>query len=399
MDNDIKVAIGTDAFPPTTDGISNVAQSYAKILNEKLCKAVVVTPKNPNQQDKKYNYEIYRYKSWWVPSKEGYSIGWPFKEQLSYDIVNKGFDLLHSHAPLATSYYFRLVNRVKRIPTVLTYHTKYEYDIDRRVPTKAAKDFAKHFILNNINSADEVWVTSEGTADSLRKLGYTGEYVVMPNGCDMPKKDIDESVINALKAQHNIPSDVPVFIYTGRMIWYKNIKLILEACKMLKQSGKDYRLIMLGFGADENKIKRYYKNLGIADKIVWTKKILDRQKIQNYYAVADILLFPSTFDTNGLVVREAASCATPSLLIRNSCAAEGIEDSVNGFLCEESTQSIYETLLKIMDKREMIKEVGLNARNDIYISWDEAVEKAYNRYKIVIENFYKYGKDKEIYKY
>lgn len=399
MDNDLKVAIGTDAFPPTTDGISNVAQSYAKILNEKFCKAVVVTPKNPNQQDKKYNYEIYRYKSWWVPSKEGYSIGWPFKEQLSYDIINKGFDLLHSHAPLATSYYFRLVNRVKRIPTVLTYHTKYEYDIDRRVPTKAAKDFAKHFILNNINSADEVWVTSEGTADSLRKLGYMGEYVVMPNGCDMPKKDVEESVINSLKAQHNIPSNVPVFIYTGRMIWYKNIKLILEACKMLKECGKDYRLIMIGFGADENKIKRYYKNLGIADKIVWTKKILDRQKIQNYYAVADILLFPSTFDTNGLVVREAASCATPSLLIRNSCAAEGIEDGVNGFLCEESTQSIYETLLRIMDKREMIKEVGLNARNDIYISWDEAVEKAYNRYKIVIENFYKDGKDKEIYKY
>lgn len=399
MDSNLKIAVGTDAFPPTTDGISNVAQNYAKILNEKFCKAVVVTPKNPNQQDKKYNYEIFRYKSWWVPSKEGYSVGWPFKDQLSYDIINKGFDLLHSHAPLATSYYFRRVNRFRRIPTVLTYHTKYEYDIDRRVPTKPAKDFAKHFILNNINSADEVWVTSEGTADSLRKLGYKGDYIVMPNGCDMPKKDVDKSVIDAIKNQHSIPQNIPVFIYTGRMIWYKNIRLILEACKMLKDKGKDFRLIMLGFGADENKIKRYYKNLGIADKIVWTKKILDRETIQNYYATADILLFPSTFDTNGLVVREAASCATPSLLIKNSCAAEGVEDRKNGFLCEESTQSIYDTLLEIMDNKALIEEVGKNARNDIYISWDDAVERAYERYKIVIENFYKNNKDKEIYKY
>ncbi len=37
----------------------------------------------------------------------------PLKESLSYDIINRNFDLLHSHAPLATSYYFRLVNRKK----------------------------------------------------------------------------------------------------------------------------------------------------------------------------------------------------------------------------------------------------------------------------------------------
>ena len=105
----LKIAIGTDAFPPTTDGISNVAQSYAQIINKNLGEAVVITPKNPNQLDYRYDYQIYRYKSWWLPSKEGYSIGWPFKDELHQDIINMNFDLLHSHAPLATSYYFRRV--------------------------------------------------------------------------------------------------------------------------------------------------------------------------------------------------------------------------------------------------------------------------------------------------
>lgn len=41
----LKIAIGTDAFPPTTDGISNVAQSYAQIINKNLGEAVVITPK------------------------------------------------------------------------------------------------------------------------------------------------------------------------------------------------------------------------------------------------------------------------------------------------------------------------------------------------------------------
>ncbi len=387
MEKHLKVGIGTDAFPPTTDGISSVAQNYASLINNKLGEAVVITPKNPNQLDYKYNYKIFRYKSWWIPSKEGYSIGWPFKDELHQAIIDMNFDILHSHAPLATSYYFRRVTEKKKIPVVLTYHTKYEYDIDRRVPTKPAKEFAYHFLLNNINAADEVWVTSNGTSDSLRKIGYTGDYIVMPNGCDLPVMNVSEDDISMIKRKHNVPENMPILLYSGRMIWYKNIKLILDACAKIKNDGKQFKLIMVGFGADENAIKRYALKAGLKNDIIWTGKILDRQEIQGYYGISDILLFPSVFDTNGLVVREAAACATPSLLIRGSCAAEGITDGVTGFLCMESAHSIAATLEKIMDNKQLIKKVGKKAQTDIYISWDDAVKKAYDRYHTVIENF------------
>lgn len=387
MKDKLKVGLGSDAFPPTTDGISNVVQNYAHQISRGLGEPVIITPKNPNQQDYKYDYEIFRYKSWWLPSKEGYSIGWPFKDELHQAIINMNFDILHSHAPLATSYYFRRVVEKKKIPVVLTYHTKYEYDIDRRVPTKPAKDFAYHFLLNNINAADEVWVTSNGTVDSLRKLGYEGDYILMPNGCDMPVVTATENEIKELKQKLNIAQNVPVFIYSGRMIWYKNIRLILDACAKLKRDGKEFKLIMLGFGADENAIKRYINKLGLWNNVIWTGKIIDRKTIQEYYIVSDILLFPSVFDTNGLVVREAASAATPSLLVRGSCAAEGITDGETGFLCMESAHSIASTLEKIADNKELIKKVGGNAQSDIYISWEDAVKKAYDRYHIVIDYF------------
>lgn len=387
MKNKLKVGIGTDAFPPTTDGISNVAQNYADQINRRHGEAVIITPKNPNQLDYKYDYQIFRYKSLWIPSKEGYSVGWPFKDELHQAIIDMNFDILHSHAPLATSYYFRRVTEKKKIPVVLTYHTKYEYDIDKRVPTKPAKDFAYHFLCNNINAADEVWVTSKGTVDSLRKIGYKGDYIVMPNGCDLPITDVSESDTAMIKRKHNIPENIPVFLYCGRMIWYKNIQLILDACAKLKNEGKDFKLIMLGFGADENAIKRYIVKAGIRNNVIWTGQILDRQEIQGYYGISDILLFPSVFDTNGLVVREAAACATPSLLIRSSCAAEGIIDGETGFLCMESAHSIASILSKIMDNKELIKRVGKKAQSDIYISWDDAVKKAYDRYQIIINNF------------
>lgn len=387
MSRKLKIAIGTDAFPPTTDGICNVAKNYAEKINNGLGEAVVVTPKNPNQQDYKYPYEIFRYKSWWVPTKEGYSVGWPFKEELHQEIIRRNFDLLHTHCPLATSYYFKRVTKLKPIPTVLTYHTKYEYDFDRTIPGKPAKDFAYKFMRSNINAADEVWVTSAGTADSLRKFGYEGDYIVMPNGCDMPKMTVSQSNIDMIKRKHNIPENIPVFIYVGRMIWYKNIKLILDACAILKNRGEDFRLILVGFGANETAIQHYFKKIGVADKIIYTGKILDRDEIQGYYGIADLLLFPSVFDTNGLVVREAASCAVPSLLVAGSCAAEGITDGKTGFLCLESAHSIAVRLQQIMHNKALMKDVGKAAQEHIYISWDDAVKKAYERYQIVIDHF------------
>ena len=66
----------------------------------------------------------------------------------------------------------------------------------------------------------------------------------------------------------------------------------------------------------------------------------DREIVRAWYTRADLLLFPSTFDTNGLVVREAAACGLGSLLVRGSCAAEGITDGRNGILIEENAASL-----------------------------------------------------------
>lgn len=386
MNSKIKVAIGADAFPPTVDGVSTVASCYGNIINKGLGEAVIVTPKNPNAEDYRYPYEIYRYKSLFTFG-EGYPVGWPFKEQFANDIINMNFDILHSHCPIATSYFFRRINRKKRIPHILTYHTKYEYDFEQRIPSLAVKRRAYGMLLNNIKSADEVWVTSSGTADSLRKVGYEGDFVVMPNGCDLPIVDVTDDERAMIRRKHNLPSDVPVLIFVGRLMWYKNIKIIIEACKILKDRGRDFRMLMLGMGPEENAIKKFTRRLGMDDKIIFTGQIADRNELQIYYSAADLLVFPSVFDTNGLVVREAAASATPSVLVKDSCAAEGIIDGETGFLCLETAHSVASKIDEIIDNKDLIKRVGIATQKDIYISWEDSIKNAYERYQVVIDKF------------
>ncbi|MBQ7740983.1 MAG: glycosyltransferase [Eubacterium sp.] len=386
MENKLKVGIGNDAFWPTVDGVCTVAKYYADIINRELGEAVIITPENPNKKDYMFPYEIYRYKSLFTFG-EGYPVGWPFKEQFAKDVINYNFDILHSHCPVATSYFFRRVNRMKRIPTVLTYHTKFEYDIDTRVKSLAIRQKAYTMIGKDIKCADEVWVTSRGTADSLRIMGYEGDFVVMPNGCDLPKISATDEQKAIIHRKHNLPDGVPILIFAGRLMWYKNIRLIFDAVRILKSKNKDFRLLMLGIGPEEKQMKKYCAKIGIDDKIIFTGMINDRRELQLYYAASDLLVFPSLFDTNGLVVREAAASKTPSLLVKDSCAAEGIIDCETGFICEESAHSIAQSIERLIQNNDLMKRVGEKAQNDIYISWEESIHNAYDRYQVVIDKF------------
>ena len=100
-----------------------------------------------------------------------------------------------------------------------------------------------------------------------------------------------------------------------------------------------------------------------------------------------MFLFPSTFDTNGLVVREAAASSLASVLVRGSCAAEDVTDGVNGFLMEENAESLATLLLELENTPGLTRSVGENAARQLYLSWEDAVKLALDRYQVVIDRY------------
>jgi len=137
--------------------------------------------------------------------------------------------------------------------------------------------------------------------------------------------------------------------------------------------------------ADRAEVEEYAKSLGIYGQCRFTGAIRDREALRGIYSRSDLFLFPSTFDTNGLVVREAAACGLGSLLIRGSCAAEGVEDGKTGILVEENAQSILEALKAYIPNREAMHTIGRQAQDKLYFSWDESVSHAYKRYWEVLD--------------
>lgn len=65
----------------------------------------------------------------------------------------------------------------------------------------------------------------------------------MPNGCDLPISRFSEDDNNIIRRKHSIPEGLPILIFVGRMMWYKNIKIIVDACSKLKANNFDFSFL------------------------------------------------------------------------------------------------------------------------------------------------------------
>jgi len=382
----LNVCLLNDSFPPVIDGVANAVINYANIIQNKFGNAIVATPNYPNITDD-YTFPVLRYPSLNTMRLVGYRMGYPFSVSAMQKLKENDIDIIHTHCPVMSAFFARTLRECVDAPIVLTYHSKFDIDIAKAVSSEFLQQKAIKFILNNIEACDEVWVVSNGAGENLRGLGYTGDYIVMENGVDFAKGRVPEQLVGELRNKHDCPAYVPVFLFVGRLMWYKGIRLVLDSLKKLKDSGQFFKMIFVGDGADRPEIESYKKQLGLDSECIFTGPINDREKLRTYYCLADLLLFPSTYDTNGLVVREAAACGLPSILLSGSSAAEGITDGHTGILVDDDSEDMPKTLAAACGNKVRLKEIGQNAMDEIYISWEDSVTKAYNRYGAVLENY------------
>lgn len=387
MDNNkINVCLLNDSFPPTIDGVANTVLNYANIIYKNYGIPTVLTPYYPNVNDD-YPYEVIRYPSLHTEKLINYRAGVPIGDAKFNKAIESNPDIIHSHCPFVSTIIARSMQRITNVPIVFTYHTKFDIDIQKLIKGKHLQQSAIKLIVDNINACDEVWVVSRGAGENLRSLGYEGDYVIMENGVDFPRGKAPQGDIDEVSEKYGLRHDCIKFMFAGRMMWYKGIDIILDALKELSNRRYDYQMVFIGSGMDMSDIVARANAYGIIDKCVFTGSITDRNVLRALFSSCDMFLFPSTFDTNGIVVREAAACEMPTVLIKDSCAAEGIEDSQTGFLINKDVTDMVNKLEQLLQNRSLIKQVGINAQNGIYISWEEAISKANDRYHRVIETY------------
>ena len=374
------IGLFNESFPPVMDGVAVCVENYARWMQEKVGGVSVITPRNPGADYSDKAYEVLDYLSVPVPFRPPYVTGISEMDpSFLKQILKRRFRIVHAHSPFVAGLTAARVARVQKIPLVATFHSKYRDDFSRVIPGPMVDVLIKE-IVRFYKKADAVWVPQESVKDVLFSYGYKGPVDVMPNGCDLAG-DYPESYFREARASLGLDDGTLAFLYVGQHIWEKNLRLTIEALARVKDL--PFRMFFVGTGYAENEMKELVKQLGIAGKVSFAGRVTDRERLKQYYAAADLFLFPSLYDTDGLVVREAAALDTPSIMLKEASASGMLTDGETGFKIA-GTLDEYEALLRALaadpDRR---KAVGRGARS-IVRSWEDIAGEALDRYNAIL---------------
>ncbi|MDP3446620.1 MAG: glycosyltransferase [Eubacteriales bacterium] len=386
----MKIGQFSDTFLPIVDGVGRVVYNYATALSRRGESCYVIAPMADTGFRGGYPFELVDYISSELPSHPQYNTGIPQLDQ-HYDARMRDIplDIIHAHAPFIAGLEAQRLARRRDIPIVGMFHSRYYDDFYQITGTEMLANIAVATIVNFYQRCDEVWTVSQSSKETLYDYGYVGEVIVMPNGT--PDIDPDPARAAAAKAKYNLP-DEPILLYCGQINWKKNILRILESCALYARSGKPFTLVLAGQGPDVKSIQQKTDELGLSERVRFTGHITGENDLYGLYENADLFVFPSLYDTSGMVVREAAAMGTPSVVVRGCATAEPILDRENGFLCEDTTQSLCDVIDLALSDSAMTSKIGQSARKTIYLSWDEIATASVERYAALIERKKKISK-------
>ena len=373
-----------DNYFPVIDGVTETVHEYAQRMN-----AMVVCPAMEKCYREKYDfpYELQTARTIRAPFSRYASAVPALDGKLPEKIAEHRPDIFHLHSPSLLGKYAVSLGKKMGIPVVATFHSKIYDAILEFTKSKAIAKMVTNQTVKVYENCDEVWACSEETGETLRSYGFTKPYFVMPNGTDVSVPENPQELKEQAAAQYPIPPGKHVLLFVGQMIWYKNQKLILETFRQLCDRSDDWYLIMVGSGKDEQDVARFAASLGLTEnQFRMTGLVKDRDLLRGIYLNADLLFFPSVFDNAPLVLREAAVLGIPTLAVEGSNAAGAIRKNFSGYTAAATPETMSAEIERIFAEGN-IREVGLNARETIPLSWEKLIPMVLERYQTVINQY------------
>ena len=377
------VGLFCESFPPVMDGVAVCMQNYAYWIQKKAGGVCVVIPNKPGADYSAYDYKVFDYLSVPVPGRSPYVTGVAEMDPTYLaKIATTRFKLIHAHSPFGAGQTALRVARMQKIPLVATFHSKYRDDFASIFP-KVVVDMIVDAIVDFYERADLVWVPQESAIETLREYGYKGHVEVMENGCDLVA-DYPEQYFAEARKRVGVAPEEFVMLYVGQHVWQKNLRLTIEA--MARMEDVPFRMFFVGTGYAAEEMKALVSEKGLDGKVTFVGAITEREKLVDYYAASDLFVFPSLYDTAGLVVQEAAALGTPSVMAREASAAVVIRDGENGFLTDNDPDRLAELLRGLIHDPARVHRVGVQAGKTLVRSWENCVDEVIDRYNALLRS-------------
>jgi glycosyltransferase involved in cell wall biosynthesis len=369
----LKIAIVTETFLPSTDGVVTRLTQAVKYFRSLDHEVLVIAPDlGVSEYEgakvegiKTITFPFYRYRKFSLPSK---------KIKRLLDAFQP--DIVHAANPaLIAASAVRYANKLN-FPLLASYHTHIPKYLDYYKFYKPAKPILWSYIRRLHNTAELNLCTSETIREELLEQNIHHLHVLQ-RGVDTKKrhpKYYDSEMRDRLT---NGDKSKKLLIFVGRLAIEKEIHKI----KPLLDARDDIMLVIIGDGPARNDLIHKFKGTNT----IFTG-FLHGEELSKAFASADAFIFPSVSETLGLVILEAMASGLPVVAAKSGPTIEQISDGETGLLFEnENVDSMINAMNKLDDKN-VLKQMRKNARKEAEkFSWEKASQQLLDFYTKTIE--------------
>lgn len=268
-------------------------------------------------------------------------------------------DVIHLHHPFWLGSLGLHMARSLKVPAVFTYHTRLE-QFAHMVPLPGAvfRNVVAHWLISRFaNRCDRVIVPTPVTRDYVRLIGIDVPVDVQPTGVEMALyRDIDPPRLDALRRAHN-PDGRRLLVTVARLSPEKNVAFIIRAMAELKARGAPpFRLMVLGDGEERAALEALTRDLGLDDEVTMLGDVPATQ-VPAHLCIADVFVFASAAETQGMVVLEAMAAGLPVVAVNSSGIDAFVEHRRTGYVAPETlatwTDALHALLVDGTERRAM----------------------------------------------
>ncbi len=383
--NKLKIGIFMDDFYPSMNGVIEVMNNQAKRLVAKGHEVVVIVPK----LDKKYN-DDFSYRVIRVPSvklgKIGYSMALPtFDIKMEKNLLEENFDIIHIHSPFIMGKLGVKIAEKLRIPVVATMHTQFDKDIRKITKSDTLTKVLVKDLMVTFNKCDKCWAVNKDTAKLFKEYGCKKMPSIQITGTDLTYEKGRSIACNTINKLYKIKESELVFSFVGRLTVLKNIPFLIDALAILKERGIDFKMLFVGPFEDKEEIMVKVRQHRLHSNIIFLGKVTDRELLKKVYIRSKLFLFPSLYDTNSLVQKEAASQKVPTVFLKGAVTANLIKDNRNGFLATNDVIAYANKIIEVINDDELYNKVREGCYKEIYVNWDDLIDELIKEYNKIIK--------------
>jgi 1,2-diacylglycerol 3-alpha-glucosyltransferase len=373
----MNIGFFTDSYFPTVNGVSASVDFTYRNLVKRGNKVYLVIPKVKNCKNEKDTLAIF---SAVVNRAFNYYFAL-FTPRVFYKLLKKDLDIIHGHAAGPVSLMGLILARIKKVPYVYTYHTMMS-DYAHYVPLGILRPKTIDKIVKvSCNKCDYIIAPSDKIKNDLLSLGIRKPIEVIPTGVDVEKFKISQK--DFLRKKFNLKEDEKILLHVGRLGKEKSVDFLLYAFKIILKNDPKAHLIIVGYGPESDNLKQLSQSLGIQENVHFTG-LIDPKEIPLAYNGADLFVFSSQTETQGLVVLEAMASELAIVAVNDEALLETLENNVDGVMVEKNEEKFAAEVLRLLKDDAVRKRLGESARKKAIAISKGSIDKLERVYKDLV---------------